>query len=214
MTTLCRPACVLFICFSLLTGIAYPLVITGIAQLLFPREANGTVLLRDGKPSGSSLIGQEFSTGRHAAAYFWSRPSATSPVPYTAFNADKLTGSSGSNLGATNPALIGNVKARIDALNAADSAAGYTRLAGSTAAIPVDLVTSSASGLDPHISIAAAEYQLPRVAKTRHITESKLRELVQAHTQSSQFGLFGEPAVNVLELNLDLDSRFPVSATE
>ncbi|MBN8597828.1 MAG: potassium-transporting ATPase subunit KdpC [Planctomycetes bacterium] len=212
MTTLFRPACVLFVCFSLLTGIAYPLVITGIAQLLFPRQANGTVLLRDGKPSGSSLIGQEFSTGRHAAAYFWSRPSATSPVAYTPFNADKLTGSSGSNLAATNPALIENVKARVDALKEADAAAGYERPASTT--IPVDLVTSSASGLDPHISAASAEYQLPRVAKARHITESQLRELVGAHTQSRQFGLFGEPTVNVLELNLDLDSRFPIPATE
>lgn len=212
MTTLFRPACVLFVCFSLLTGIAYPLVITGIAQLLLPRQANGTVLLRDGKPSGSSLIGQEFSTGRHAAAYFWSRPSATSPVAYTPFNADKLTGSSGSNLAATNPALIENVKARVDALKEADAAAGYERPASTT--IPVDLVTSSASGLDPHISAASAEYQLPRVAKARHITESQLRELVGTHTQKRQFAILGEPAVNVLELNLDLDSRYPLRAIE
>lgn len=212
MKTLIRPACTLFICFTLLTGIAYPLAITAIAQLIFPSQANGSVLMRHAKPAGSSLIGQEFATGPHAFAYFWSRPSATSPVPYTSFNADKLTGSSGSNLAPTNPALVDNVKARIDALNAADKAAGYDR--PSPTKSPVDLVTSSASGLDPHISAAAAEYQLPRVAKARHLSDSQLRELVKAHTQSRQFGILGEPTVNVLELNLDLDSRFPIPATE
>jgi len=221
MKTLIRPALTLFVLFTLLTGIAYPLAITAVAQLAFTAKANGSVLIRNEKPVGSSLIGQEFASGPCAPLYFWSRPSATSPVPYTSFNADKLTGSSGSNLAPTNPALIGNVKARIEALNAADRAVGYQRLSHPTSdiphptsGIPVDLVTSSASGLDPHISPAAAEYQLPRVAKARHLSESQLRELVQAHTQSRQFGLFGEPVINVLELNLDLDSRFPPRVTE
>ncbi len=221
MKTLIRPALTLFILFTLLTGIAYPLAITAIAQLVFPAKANGSVLVRNAKPVGSSLIGQEFATGTLAANYFWSRPSATSPVPYTSFNADKLTGSSGSNLAPTNPTLIDNVKARIDALNTADKAVGYERLPHPTSdiphptsRIPVDLVTSSASGLDPHISPAAAEYQLPRVAKARHIAESQLRELVRAHTHSRQFGILGEPVVNVLQLNLELDSRFPPKVTE
>jgi len=221
MTTLIRPALTLFILFTLLTGVAYPLAITAIAQLAFPAKANGSVVVRNDKPVGSSLIGQEFATGALAAHYFWSRPSATSPVAYTSFNADKLSGSSGSNLAPTNPALIDNVNARIEALNAADKAVGYERpplrtsaIPRPTSGIPVDLVTSSASGLDPHISPAAAEYQLPRVAKARHVTDSQLRELVQAHTRSRQFGLLGEPVVNVLELNLDLDSRFPLRVTE
>lgn len=214
MKTLIRPAFSLFICFTLLTGVAYPLALTGLAQLFFPSQASGSVLLRDAKPVGSSLIGQDFATGARAPSYFWSRPSATSPVPYTPFNAGSLTGSSGSNLAPTNPALLDNVKARIDALTAADKAAGYERPVFPTSAIPVDLVTRSASGLDPHISVAAAEYQLPRVAKARHITDAKLRELVQAHTRVRQLGILGEPAINVLELNLELDSRFPIPATE
>lgn len=212
MKTLIRPALTLFILFTLLTGIAYPLAITAIAQLAFPAKANGSLLARNNQPVGSSLIGQEFASSNHAPHYFWSRPSATAPVPYTSFNADKLTASSGSNLAPTNPTLIDNVKARIEALSAADKAAGYQR--HPTSAIPIDLLTSSASGLDPHISPAAAEYQLPRVAKARHLSESQLRELVQAHTQSRQLGFLGEPVVNVLELNLDLDARFPPRVTE
>jgi K+-transporting ATPase ATPase C chain len=221
MKTLIRPALTLFILFTLLTGLAYPLAIAAIAQLVFPAKANGSVLAHNNKPVGSSLIGQEFAAGPRAPLYFWSRPSSTSPVPYTSFNADKLTGSSGSNLAPTNPTLIDNVKARIEALNTADKAVGYERLPHPpsdiphpTSRIPVDLVTSSASGLDPHISPAAAEYQLPRVAKARRLSETQLRELVQAHTQSRQFGIFGEPVVNVLQLNLELDSRFPPKVTE
>ncbi len=203
MKILIRPALTLFILFTLLTGIAYPLAITGIAQLVFPSQANGSVIAKAGKPVGSSLIGQEFSDPK----YFWGRPSATGPVPYTSFNADKLTGSSGSNLAPTNPTLVDNVKARIDALNAADQAVGYQRLSHPPSAIPIDLVTSSASGLDPHITPAAAEYQVPRIAKARHLSESAVRDLVRAHTTQPQLGFLGEPVVNVLELNLALDAH-------
>ena len=200
-TSLIRPAIVLFVLLSIVTGIAYPLAFTGFAQAVFPAQANGSLILKDGTPIGSSLIGQDFSG---VPNYFWGRLSATSPVSYTAFNADKGAGSSGSNLGPTNPALTANVKARIDALKAADTTAGYTRSVNEP--VPVDLVTSSASGLDPHISLAAAEYQVPRVAKARGVSEQQIRALVQAHTQPRQFGILGEPVVNVLELNLALDA--------
>jgi K+-transporting ATPase ATPase C chain len=181
----------------------YPLAVTGIAQAAFRHQANGSIITRDGRPVGSSLIGQEFS-GDGAVRYFWGRPSATSPVPYTAFNAEKSTGSSGSNLGPTNPALVDNAKARIEALRAADAAAGYHRPPEQK--VPVDLVTSSGSGLDPHISPAAAEYQLPRIAKARGWSEERVRELVRRHTRGRQLGVLGEPSVNVLELNLELDA--------
>lgn len=204
MTSLLRPAIVLFVLLSVVTGVAYPLAITGIAQLLFPAQANGSVLLRDGKLIGSSLIGQNFSQGPDAPKYFWGRLSATSPVPYAAFNADKSAGSSGSNLGPTNPALTDNAKARMEALKAADASAGYAR--PGDRGVPVDLVTSSGSGLDPHISIAAAEFQLPRVAKARGMTEEQVRALVRLHTEPRQLGMLGEPVVNVLELNLALDA--------
>jgi K+-transporting ATPase ATPase C chain len=194
-----RPALIVFLLLSLITGIVYPLAITGIAQGAFSRQANGSIISRDGKPIGSSLLGQEFTDPK----YFWGRLSATNPVPYTSFNADKSTGSSGSNLGATNPALLDEIKGRIEALKAADSAAGYSRPANQP--IPVDLVTSSASGLDPHISPAAAEYQLGRVAKARAVSEQVVRDLLKKHTENRTFGLLGEPVVNVLELNLDLD---------
>jgi K+-transporting ATPase ATPase C chain len=173
--------------FTVITGIVYPLVVTGIAQLAFPCQANGSLISSSGKVVGSSLIGQSFSNPK----YFWTRPSATSPTPYNAAN------SSGSNLGPLNPALIDNVKTRIEQLKAADAA--------SKTLVPVDLVTASGSGLDPDISPAAAEYQVPRVAKTRNINESKVRELVARHTCSRQLGILGEPRVNVLELNLALD---------
>ena len=202
MSALIRPAIVVFVLLSAVTGIVYPLAVTGISQLAMPTQANGSIIMRDGKAVGSSLIGQEFGG---EAKYFWGRISATSPVPYVSFNADKSTGSSGSNLGPTNPALLDAVKARIEALKAADAAAGYARPAGQR--VPVDLVTSSGSGLDPHISLAAAEYQLPRVAKARGMTEDQVRAKVRAHTQSRQFGFLGEPVVNVLELNLALDGR-------
>lgn len=208
MLTQLRPALVLFAILSLITGVVYPLGITGIAQLAFADKANGSIITgKDGKAIGSSLIGQEFSAGdpKHAAKWFWGRPSATGPVPYTALNLDKGTGSSGSNLAPTNPALIYIVKARIDALAAADSSVGYARAA--TQPIPVDLVTSSASGLDPHISPAAAEYQVPRIAKTRGMSEEAVRALVTKHSLGRTLGVLGEPVVNVLELNLDLNQQ-------
>jgi K+-transporting ATPase ATPase C chain len=173
---------------TVLTGIVYPLVVTGIAQLGFARQANGSLIERDGKVLGSSLIGQPFSE----AKYFWSRPSATSPMPYNG------AASSGSNQGPTNPALKEAVEGRAKALR--DAGADPSK------PVPVDLVTASGSGLDPHISPAAAEYQLARVAKARNMSEDKLRELVQKHTEGRQLGILGEPRVNVLTLNLELDS--------
>lgn len=208
MLTHLRPALVLFAILSLITGVVYPLAITGIAQVAFTDRANGsTITGKDGKTIGSELIGQDFSAGdpRDAAEWFWGRPSATGPVPYTALNLDKGTGSSGSNLAPTNPALIDNVRARIDALAAADSSVGYARAAAQP--IPVDLVTSSASGLDPHISPAAAEYQVPRIAKARGMSEATVRALVTKHTIGRTLGVLGEPVVNVLELNLDLNQQ-------
>ena len=182
-----RAAVVLLGTLTLLTGVVYPLVITGIAQAAMPRQANGSLIERDGKPIGSRLIGQPFDDPK----YFWSRPSATSP----AYNAQA---SSPSNLGPTNPALTDAAKQRIDALRAADP--------GNTDPVPVDLVTSSGSGLDPHVSPAAALYQVPRVARARGVDAGRLRALVQAHTEGPDLGVFGEPGVNVLELNLALDA--------
>ena len=183
-----RPAIVLLLLMTVLTGIIYPLVITGIAQVLFPAQAGGSVITRGGKPIGSRLIGQPFS----AAGYFWSRPSATTPQPYNGLD------STGSNLGPLNPALIQAVKARIAALRAADP--------GNTAPIPVDLVTASASGLDPDISLAAAYYQAGRIARARHLSLATVRGLIAAHARHPWLGLLGEPRVNVLELNLALDA--------
>lgn len=203
-----RPALVLFAVLSLITGVIYPLAITVVARVAFPDKANGSIITAsNGTPIGSALIGQEFSSGDPGACakWFWGRPSATGPVPYTALNLDKGTGSSGSNLAPTNPALLDNVKARIDALAAADLAVNLTR--PSASAIPIDLVTSSASGLDPHVSPAAAEYQVPRVAKARGLSEDAVRQLVDRHTTGRAMGLLGEPVVNVLELNLDLDQQ-------
>src|SRR5258706_6384329 len=190
-----RPAIVALAILTIITGVIYPLVVTGIAQVIFPHQANGSLIAgADGRPVGSALIGQQFD----APQYFWGRLSATGPVPYTAFNADKLTGSSGSNYGPLNPALKDAVQARIDALKAADP--------GNTAAIPVDLVTASGSGLDPHISPAAAAYQAPRVARARGLTVEQVQQLVAQHTDGRQFGFLGEPRVNVLQLNLALDA--------
>jgi K+-transporting ATPase ATPase C chain len=192
-----RPAIVALVILTIITGVVYPLIVTGIAQAIFPYQANGSMITgADGAPLGSALIGQEFSDPK----YFWGRPSATGPVPYTAFNGDKLTGSSGSNYGPLNEALIGPdglVQTRIAALKAADP--------GNSAPIPVDLVTASGSGLDPHISPAAAAYQAGRVARARGLDEAQVRELVALHTEGRTFGLLGEPRVNVLELNLALD---------
>ena len=182
-----RPALLMLATLSVLTGVAYPLLVTGIAQGLMPHQANGSLIEKDGQPAGSELVGQPFSDPK----YFWSRPSATGPVPYNA------GASSGSNLGPTNPALEEAVKARIAALRAADP--------GNRAPIPVDLVTASASGLDPHISPAAAEYQLARVARARGLEATALRKLVAGHTEGRTFGVLGEPRVNVLRLNLALD---------
>ncbi len=173
--------------FTLLTGLAYPLAVTGMAQLIFPYQAKGSLMQRDGKVIGSELIGQSFTD----AKYFWGRPSATVPFPYNA------AASSGSNLGPTNPALEQAVKARIETLQSADP--------GNDAPIPVDLVTASASGLDPHISVAAALYQATRVARERSMSEAQVRLLIAQYTEAPQFGFLGEPRVNVLRLNLALD---------
>lgn len=206
MASLLRPALVVFALLTLVTGVAYPLVITGVAQAVFPRQANGSIIREGGEPVGSSLIGQDFSAGdpKDAARWFWGRPSATGPVPYTSFNADKGSGSSGSNLAPSNPALVDNVAARIAALAAADEAAGYAR--PTSERVPIDLATSSSSGLDPHISPAAAAYQAPRVAVARGMTEDAVRQLVRKHTQGRTLGILGEPVVNVLALNRDLDA--------
>jgi K+-transporting ATPase ATPase C chain len=183
-----RPALLSLLFFTALTGLLYPAVVTGLAQVLFPAQANGSLILRGGKPVGSELIGQPFSEPK----YFWSRPSATSPQPYNA------AASGGSNLGPTNPDLERAVAERIRALREADP--------GNTAPVPVDLVTASGSGLDPHISPAAASYQVPRVARLRGLKEQDLRKLVAEHTEDRQLGVLGEARVNVLRLNLSLDS--------
>jgi len=187
MKTLIRPALMTLLIFTLLTGVIYPLVVTGVAQLVFPHQANGSLITANGQTVGSDLIGQQFDDPR----YFWGRLSATGPFPYNA------AASSGSNLGPSNPALLDAVQARIADLKAADPT--------NTQLIPVDLVTASGSGLDPNISIAAALYQIPRVARLRGLSETAVRALVDQFTQGRQFGFLGEPRVNVLKLNLALD---------
>ena len=182
-----KPALLMLALLTVLTGGVYPLLVTGIAQGLFPHQANGSLIEQNGKVVGSELIGQPFSDPK----YFWGRPSATGPLPYNA------SASSGSNLGPLNPALKDAVKARIDALKASDPA--------NTAPIPVDLVTASGSGLDPHISPAAARWQAPRIARLRGLSEAEVSKLIDAHTQGRQLSLLGEPRVNVLALNLSLD---------
>ena len=172
---------------TLIFGLFYPLAFTGLAQVLFPKQANGSLIYKDGKPIGSHLIGQPFDDPK----YFWSRLSATSPVPYNAAS------SSGSNLGPTNPALLKAIQDRVDALHKADP--------DNKEPIPVDLATASGSGLDPHISPAAAQYQVKRIAKLRNIPESTVQDMIQRHTEGRWLGLIGEPAVNVLELNLELE---------
>jgi potassium-transporting ATPase KdpC subunit len=186
MAALVRPALVLLVLLSALTGVAYPLVVTAIAQAAFPAQANGSLIVEGDRVRGSALIGQPFDDPR----YFWSRPSATSP----AYNGGA---SSGSNLGPSNPALSDAVKSRIDALRAADP--------GNSAPVPVDLVTASGSGLDPHVSPAAALYQVGRVAARRGLPAAAVQKLVEAHIEGRTFGVLGEPVVNVLELNLALD---------
>ena len=192
MKTILRPALVLFVLLTLLTGVVYPLAVTGAAQALFPAQAAGSLILRDGQPVGSSLIGQNFTDPGH----FWGRPSATGPMPYNA------SASGGSNQGPLNPALTDAVKGRIDALRAADP--------GNTSPVPVDLVTASASGLDPHISPAAARYQAARVARVRGLPLEKVEQLVAQHTETPWLGLLGEARVQVLRLNLALDALAPL----
>lgn len=186
-----RTAALMLLALTLLTGVVYPLAVTGVAQLLFPAQANGSLVVRNGNPVGSSLIGQPFADAKH----FWSRGSATSPVAYNA------AASSGSNLGPINPALFEAVTGRVDALAAADPEHRKP--------IPVDLVTASASGLDPDVSPAAALYQVPRIAIARGLDPAVVRRLVAQHTQGRQLGILGEPRVNVLQLNLALDALSP-----
>jgi len=188
MNTLLRPALVSFALLSALTGIVYPLLVTGIAQLAFPDQAAGSLLLRDGHAVGSSLIGQNFS----APQYLWGRPSATTPMAYNAGN------SGGANLGPLNPALADAVKARIAALRAADP--------GNTAPVPVDLVTTSGSGLDPHLSVAGAQFQAARIAHARQLPVAQVQQLIAQHSQGQHGGWLGEPRVNVLQFNLALDA--------
>ena len=189
MYRLIRNTLMSLLLFTILTGILYPLVVTGIAQVIFPEQANGSIIVKNGKAVGSGLIGQQFDDPK----YFWGRPSATGPYPYNG------AASSGSNLGPNNPNLTSGVEARIKALRETEP--------GNAMKIPVDLVTASGSGLDPHISPAAAEYQLHRVAKARGIDDTVVRTLVAQHTQDRWLGVLGEPAVNVLALNLALDGR-------
>lgn len=197
LTAQLRPALVSLLVLTLVTGLVYPLVVTGIAQLAFPSQANGSLIVAGGQVRGSALIGQPFDEGR----YFWGRLSATGSYPYNAFDGETLSGSSGSNLGPLNEALIGPdgaVAARIAALQAADPQAAPP--------YPADLVTASGSGLDPHISPAAAAYQVRRVALARGLSEEQVRRLVAEHTEGRTLGLLGEPRVNVLRLNLALDA--------
>ncbi len=188
MKSLIRPAVSLFLLLTLITGVFYPMAVTGIAKVAFPEAANGSLIFKDGKAVGSRLIGQNFTDPK----YFWGRPSATSPQPYNA------SASGGSNLGPLNPALTDGVKGRIAALKAADP--------DNTGAIPADLVTASASGLDPHISPAAAKYQIERVARARQIDTAVVKAMVARFTEERQWSIFGDARVNVLELNLALDS--------
>lgn len=188
MKNILRPALVLFVALSVLTGLLYPLAVTGAAQAVFPDQAAGSLVERDGHAVGSRLIGQNFSDPRH----FWGRPSATAPMPYNA------SSSGGSNLGPLNPALVDAVKGRVEALRAADP--------GHTAPVPVDLVTASASGLDPEISPAAALYQVPRIARLRQLPLDQVTALVHRQTEAPLAGFLGEARVNVLALNLALDA--------
>lgn len=188
MKTLLRPAVSLFVLLTAVTGVVYPLAVTGIAKAAFPGAAGGSLIVKDGKAVGSSLIGQNFTDPK----YFWGRPSATGPMPYNA------SASSGSNQGPLNPALVDAVKGRIEALKAANP--------DNKLAIPPDLVNASASGLDPHISPEAAAYQVARIARERRLLVADVKALVDQHTEGRQWGVFGEPRINVLQLNIALDS--------
>jgi K+-transporting ATPase ATPase C chain len=187
MLKVIRPVILSLFVFSVITGILYPLAVAGIAQLFFPVQANGSIIVKNGRPAGSSLIGQPFDSLK----YFWGRLSATSPFPYNS------TSSSGSNMAQTKPDLVKQAQGRISALRDADPQA--------SASVPADLATTSASGLDPHISRAAAEYQVQRVARIRGIDKDMVLALIVAYTDKRQFGILGEPTVNVLKLNLALD---------
>jgi potassium-transporting ATPase KdpC subunit len=189
MTRIIRNSVMSLLMLTLLTGIIYPLVVTGMAQVIFPRQANGSIIMKNGKAVGSELLGQQFDDQK----YFWGRLSATTPYPYNGGS------SSGSNLGPTNPDLVKAVQARIDALRAADP--------GNDAKFPVDLVTASGSGLDPHISPAAAEYQIHRVAKARGLEDARVLDIVARTTKGRWLGVIGEPVISVLELNLALDEQ-------
>jgi len=193
MQSILRPALVLFALLTLICGVLYPFAVTGIAQAAFPAAANGSLIEKDGQVVGSSLLGQQFS----APGYFWGRPSATGPMP------NNGAGSGGSNQGPLNPALQEAVKGRVAALRAADP--------GNTAPVPVDLVTASGSGLDPEISLAGARYQAARVARARGLSPERVNAMIEQHTQLRALGLFGEPRVNVLALNLDLDKEAGVA---
>ena len=193
MVSQLRTAFLMLLILTVITGVIYPVVVTGVAQVAFPHQANGSLIVIDGKTYGSELIGQQFDDPK----YFWGRLSATGSFPYNAFNAETLTGSSGSNYGPLNPALTEMVQARIDALKTADP--------DNILPIPVDLVTASGSGLDPHISIAAAQYQIHRVARARGLSDEAIQTLVNQYTEGRQFGFLGEPRVNFLALNLALD---------
>jgi len=182
-----KTAILTFLILTIITGIFYPLFITGVSHLFFHNRASGSLIYRNGKPVGSSLIGQPFSNPK----YFWGRPSATSPAPFNAAS------SSGANLGPSNPALAETIKNRIKAYKAADP--------NNTNPVPIDLVTSSASGLDPHISLAGAYYQAPRVARLRNLPLDTVRDVIHQHKNKRFLGVLGEPTVNVLELNLALD---------
>ena len=186
MKALIRPAVSLFVLLTVVTGVVYPLAVTGVAKAAFPHQAAGSLIVQDGKAVGSSLIGQNFADPK----YFWGRPSATTPM------ANNGQGSGGSNLGPLNPALTDAIKGRVDALRAADP--------DNKAAVPVDLVTTSASGLDPEISVAAAHYQAGRVARLRGLSPAVIDDIIARHTQERLFGLLGEPRVNVLDMNLEL----------
>jgi K+-transporting ATPase ATPase C chain len=182
-----KPAILMFLVLTIITGIIYPLFVTGLAQIFFQEKANGSLIYQNGKPVGATLIGQQFNDPK----YFWGRPSATSGVAYNAAT------SSGSNLGPLSPVLNEAVQRRIEALNTPDPE--------NTTAVPIDLITSSASGLDPHISLAAAYYQVPRVALVRNLSEDAVKEIILQHTKERLLGVVGEPVVNVLEVNLALD---------
>lgn len=187
MKTMLRPALTLFVLLSAVTGVLYPLAVTGVGQGLFPKQAAGSLIERDGKVVGSELVGQSFTSPK----YFWGRPSATGPM------ANNAGGSSGSNQGPLNPALKDAVKSRVEALRAADP--------GNNAPVPADLVTASASGLDPHITTAAARYQAARVARERNLAMQEVQRLIDANTEARDLAVLGEPRVNVLKLNLALD---------